>query len=80
MYRGEYIMSTYKYTPSASNITDLTVSGLKKKISIIIGLSTLVVAAAFGISFYFAFISNSSAISRQIPELEPVVDQLKSPG
>jgi len=71
-------MIDYKYTPSASNITDSTVSKLKKRISLMIGLSTLVVAIAFGVSFYFAFISNSSAIARQIPELEPVVNQLKS--
>ena len=71
-------MIDYKYTPSASDITDSTVSKLKKRIGLMIGLSTLVVAIAFGVSFYFAFISNSSAIARQIPELEPVVNQLKS--
>ncbi|MFO7915199.1 MAG: hypothetical protein R6U43_05855 [Candidatus Krumholzibacteriales bacterium] len=71
-------MVNYKYTPSAGNITDSTISTLKKRIGLMIGLSTLVVAAAFGLSFYFAFISNSSAIARQIPELAPVVDQLKS--
>jgi methyl-accepting chemotaxis protein len=71
-------MEKYKFRPSASAVTDSTVSGLRKRILIVIALSTLVVAAAFGISFYFAFISSGSAIARQIPQLTPVVEKLKS--
>ncbi|MBD3178306.1 MAG: hypothetical protein GF417_01160 [Candidatus Latescibacteria bacterium] len=71
-------MSNYRYTPSAKSVTDSTVTDLRKRILILIAMSTLVVAAAFGISFYFAFISSGSAVARQIPQLSPVVEKLKS--
>jgi len=71
-------MKHYRYTPPASNITDSAVSDLKKRITVMICMSTLVVAAAFGVSFYFAFISSGSAIAQQIPQLSQVVEKLKS--
>jgi hypothetical protein len=63
--------SSYKFTTQA-------ISNLKKRMLLLIISSTLVVAAAFGFSFYFAFISTGSAIARQLPELSPVVSKLKN--
>lgn len=71
-------MNSNKLYVSNSVFSDSTVARLKKRIIFLITLSTLTVAIAFGLSFYFAFISSTSAISGQIPELEPVVSKMKS--
>ncbi len=71
MARIHNLHSSYKFTNQA-------ISNLKKRVLLLIISSTLVVAAAFGFSFYFAFISTGSAIARQLPELSPVVSKLKS--
>ncbi len=50
---------------------------LKRRIIILLLLSTLVVAVMFGLSFYFALVSNETAVAGQVPELEAVVGKLK---
>jgi hypothetical protein len=45
---------------------------------LLLASSTIIVAIAFGVSFYFAFISTGSAIAMQVPALSPVVSKLKS--
>lgn len=62
----------------------LTVSGeafanrIKTRVRLLILFSTLTVALAFGFSFYFGLISGTSAITRQLPELEPITGKLQS--
>lgn len=51
--------------------------GLRRRIIILLLLSTLVVAVMFGLSFYFALVSNETAVAGQVPELEAVVGKLK---
>lgn len=53
-------------------------SRVRKRVKALVLASTLTVALTFGLSFYFALISNESAIARQVPELEAVVSRLKS--
>lgn len=62
----------------------LTVSGeafanrIKTRVRLLILFSTLTVALAFGFSFYFGLISGTTAITRQLPELEPITGKLQS--
>jgi hypothetical protein len=51
--------------------------GLRRRIIVLLLLSTLVVAVMFGLSFYFALVSNETAVAGQVPELEAVVGKLK---
>ena len=44
---------------------------------ILVVCSTLAVALAFGLTFYYALIANQSAVATQIPELESVVAKMK---
>ncbi|MCK4235862.1 MAG: hypothetical protein KAX38_02005 [Candidatus Krumholzibacteria bacterium] len=53
-------------------------SSVKNRIKILLVASTLTVALAFGFSFYFALLSNESAIAMKVPELETVVSKLKN--
>ncbi len=50
---------------------------LRRRIIVLLLLSTLVVAVMFGLSFYFALVSNETAVAGQVPELEAVVGKLK---
>ncbi|HUV35631.1 MAG TPA: hypothetical protein VMX58_01685 [Patescibacteria group bacterium] len=52
-------------------------SGLKRRIIVLIVTSTMVVALTFGLSFYFALISNETAVAKQMPELESLAGTLK---
>jgi len=70
-------------SPSAKRMTSHRLSedqasGIKNRMKILLIASTLSVALAFGLSFYFALVSNESAIASQVPELEAVVSKLKS--
>ncbi len=51
---------------------------IKKKIRILVFSSALAVALAFGLSFYFALVYNTSAVASQFPELQPIVNKLKN--
>lgn len=51
---------------------------IKKRVRLLILFSTLTVALAFGFSFYFGLISGTSAITRQVPEFEPITGKLQS--
>ncbi len=51
--------------------------GLKRRIIVLIVTSTMVVALTFGLSFYFALVSNETAVAKQMPELSPLVGTLK---
>ena len=56
---------------------DMT-SGVRMRSGLILLLSSGAVAFAFGMSFYFAFVSSETAVSTQFPELAPIVTKLKS--
>ena len=51
---------------------------IKKRIRILVFSSALAVALAFGLSFYFALVYNTSAVASQFPELQPIVNKLKN--
>ena len=50
----------------------------KNRVRLLLLTSTIVVALVFGLSFYFALVSNESAIASKVPELETVVSKLKN--
>jgi methyl-accepting chemotaxis protein len=52
--------------------------GVRNRIGYLVLAGMLTVALIFGISFYFALLSNQSAVARQFPELEDVAAKLKS--
>lgn len=57
---------------------DSLARGVKSRIRYLILAGMLIVALIFGVSFYFALLSNQSAVARQFPELEEVAAKLKS--
>jgi hypothetical protein len=63
---------------SGHELTEKLLKKVKNRIRILLFVSTVTVALAFGLSFYFALISNESAMAKQIPELEIVANKLKS--
>ena len=69
----------YLKTDSTRLQIDMDIAGrIKKRIRLLVLCSALTVALAFGMSFYFALVSNSSAVSSQFPELLPIVSKLKN--
>jgi hypothetical protein len=50
---------------------------IRRRVMILVACSTLAVALAFGLTFYYALIASQSAIARQIPELDSVVGKMK---
>ncbi len=50
---------------------------IRNKVRGLVLFSSITVALAFGLSFYFALVWNQSAISGRYPELLPVVSKLK---
>lgn len=50
---------------------------LKRRIFVLIVTSTTVVALTFGLSFYFALLSNETAVAKQVPELVSLAATLK---
>ncbi len=69
------------FKESESTIQELTenIAGkIKMQIRVLLLVSTLVVALAFGLSFYFSLISSEAAMVKQIPELEAVSGKMKS--
>jgi len=53
-------------------------AGIRFRTGLLVLLGSASVALAFGMSFYFALVSNQTAVARQFPELAPIVDRLKS--
>jgi hypothetical protein len=51
---------------------------IKGRIRILILMNSLVVALAFGLSFYFGLVSTESALASRVPELVDVVNKLKN--
>ncbi|UCD18951.1 MAG: hypothetical protein JSU64_05865 [candidate division WOR-3 bacterium] len=70
-------MVTYRDSARSLLAEDLA-DGVKRRIKILVLASTIAVALAFGCSFYFALLSNQTAIVQKMPELEAVVGKLKS--
>ena len=69
----------YLKTDSTRLQIDMDIAGkIKKRIRLLVLCSALTVALAFGMSFYFALVYNSSAVSSQFPELLPIVSKLKN--
>ena len=62
--------------PSAA--ADSLAGGVKTRIRLLVLAGMVVVALVFGCTFYFALISNQSALAAQVPELEAVAAKLKS--
>ncbi|MBN2185210.1 MAG: hypothetical protein JW746_07770 [Candidatus Krumholzibacteriota bacterium] len=70
---------TYSKTDSTRLQVDREIAGkIKKRIRLLVFCSALTVALAFGMSFYFALVYNTSAVSSQFPELLPIVSKLKN--
>jgi methyl-accepting chemotaxis protein len=61
-----------------SNSADAIARGVKSRMRLLMFAGMLAVALVFGISFYFALLSNQSALARQFPELEEVAAKLRS--
>ncbi|MBN2072268.1 MAG: hypothetical protein JW814_12510 [Candidatus Krumholzibacteriota bacterium] len=70
---------SYSKTDSERLQPDVNMAGkLKKQIRLLVFGSSMTVAIAFGVSFYFGLVSNSSAVSTQFPELLPIVSKMKN--
>jgi len=59
-------------------ISSFSADRIKQKVRILVLISTLSVALVFGLSFYFALLSNSTAVAKKVPELMYVADKMKS--
>lgn len=51
---------------------------IRKRVGILVLASSIAVAIVFGLTFYFALVSNESALARQVPELAAVAAKFKS--
>ena len=71
-------MTENYYKPALTVYGEAFANRIKNRVRLLILFSTLTVALAFGFSFYFGLISGTSAITRQIPELEPITGKLQS--
>ena len=60
------------------NSAESLAGAVKSRIRVIFVAGMLAVALIFGLSFYFAVVSNTTAVARQVPELEAVVSKLKT--
>ena len=60
------------------NSAESIAGAIKSRIRVILVAGMLAVALTFGLSFYFAVVSNTTAVARQVPELETVVSKLKT--
>lgn len=63
---------------ATSPVANSLAASVKTRIRYLILAGMVIVALVFGCSFYFALISNQSALARQVPELELVAARLKS--
>lgn len=62
--------------PSAA--ADSIAGGVKTRVRLLVLAGMIVVALVFGFTFYFALISNQSALAAQVPELGAVAAKLTS--
>jgi hypothetical protein len=76
MKKGEIMVREGEIT--AQELTEKISGQIKLKIRVLLLASTLIVAIAFGLSFYYSLISSEVAIVKQIPELETVTEKMKS--
>jgi hypothetical protein len=61
-----------------SGTAELLAGGVKTRVRWLFVAGMVAVALVYGLSFYFALLSNQSALARQVPELESVAAKLKS--
>ena len=57
---------------------DSLAGAVKTRVRLLVLAGMIVVALVFGCTFYFALVSNQSALAAQVPELEAVAAKLKS--
>ena len=77
-HRKEHGMTGMNEHRTGADAADSLARGVRSRIVYLILAGMLTVAFIFGISFYFALLSNQSAVARQFPELEEVAAKLKS--
>jgi hypothetical protein len=65
-------------TRTLSGAADGIAGGLKSRLRWLILAGMIIVGLVFGCTFYFALVSNQSALAAQVPELEAVAEKLKS--
>jgi methyl-accepting chemotaxis protein len=77
-YRKEHGMTGMNDHRSGADAAASLARGVRSRFGYLMLAGMLTVALIFGISFYFALLSNQSAVARQFPELEDVAAKLKS--
>ncbi|MCK7469445.1 MAG: hypothetical protein MZU95_00595 [Desulfomicrobium escambiense] len=65
--RKEHGMTAMDERRAASGSADSLARGVRNRIRVLILAGMLIVALVFGISFYFALLSNQSAVAQQVP-------------
>ncbi len=70
-------MTTYLDNRPGAELSGTLSGGIRRRVMILVVCSTLTVALAFGLTFYYALIASQSAVANQIPELESVVAKMK---
>jgi len=65
-------------TRFTSVAADSLAGSVKTRVRLLVIAGMVVVALVFGCTFYFALVSNQSALAAQVPELGPVAAKLKS--
>lgn len=70
-------MSVSNDMSGAYNYSSDMASGIRIRAGLLLLISCLSVALAFGASFYFALVSNQTAVARQFPELSSTVERFK---
>ena len=71
-------MSNNYYRPAETGIGEGYAKALRKRLRMLVFFSTMTVALAFGVSFYFGLVSGGSSITGQFPELESIVVKMKN--
>ena len=61
----------------SNDISESSVERIKFRVKMLVLLSSISLAIVFYFSFYFALVSNNTAIARQIPELADVGEKMK---
>jgi methyl-accepting chemotaxis protein len=65
-------------TRITSEAADSMAGGVKTRVRLLVLAGMVIVALVFGCTFYFALVSNQSALAAQVPGLEAVAAKLKS--
>jgi hypothetical protein len=74
----EGIMSVSNKDAAGYTYSSDMAAGIRFRTGLLVLLASASVALAFGLSFYFALVSNQTAVARQFPELASIVERLKS--